>query len=478
MDRAVQHGSRARRPDTRRCYQYSILYDRYIPIETQKAAETYVKNSLSYVSYYNYTNAKQRRTETGLRFLPPFWRAIGAADRIVERLRAASTSGRFVYMPAIHLALFGTLQVRTTESSIALGSSSMSALLGYLALHGSSGRVVPRSTLAGKLWPGLTSDHARQMLNQTLYRLRRALGDGAAWLRADGATIGLVDVDIDVDAFKRYAASADLADWQAAIELYAGDLAEDLDAEWLLVPRITLRELFLSTLARLCTTLIALGRTADALAYARRWALADAFNEDAHRLIMQLFVRLGRHMAALQQYDDLVKLLDEEFQSAPLAQTRALATAIRAEYHPAAQALQRPVIVGRQAERTELLRFVEDAQQGRGRLETISKRLGRGIIHIAWLCKGVIWHPAPDLDAATGSTHHLHSATADLANHTAPTADVYAAAETCSDDRTDLAAAAAADSASQAAFLDANAGPNQYAADARPLPCLPAALYS
>jgi DNA-binding SARP family transcriptional activator len=113
-------------------------------------------------------------------------------------------------MAETRLTLFGTLHIHSPEQSIALGPTSMSALLGYLALHGSGGRAVPRSTLAGKLWPGMDSDQARQMLNRTFYRLRRAIGRAPIWLYADSGTIRLTDIQTDVDTFERYAASAHL----------------------------------------------------------------------------------------------------------------------------------------------------------------------------------------------------------------------------------------------------------------------------
>ncbi|HBY97937.1 MAG TPA: hypothetical protein DEP84_29020 [Chloroflexi bacterium] len=102
--------------------------------------------------------------------------------------------------------------------------------------------------------------------------MRRALGDelAAELLCVDAETIALGDVRVDADDFRWLAASSSLDDWRAALELYRGDLLEELDAELLLAPRAELRELYLATLERLCTALTQAGHFANALSVAAR----------------------------------------------------------------------------------------------------------------------------------------------------------------------------------------------------------------
>src|SRR5262249_39559194 len=186
-----------------------------------------------------------------------------------------------------------------------------------------------------KLWPYLPADRARLRLNDTLYRLRQKLGESFAGLFVDYASISLVDITTDILEFKRLSYSDRLNDWRAAISTYSGELLEGIDTEWLLVPRVALRDAYLTTLAKLCTALYQAGDWFDALEYAHQWMLTDPYNEDPYRLLMQIQARLGRHIEALQTYDRLVAILDEEFQTMPMPETRALANAVRAEYHEA-----------------------------------------------------------------------------------------------------------------------------------------------
>src|SRR5205085_1210991 len=114
-------------------------------------------------------------------------------------------------------------------------------------------------------------------------------------------------------------------DWQLALDLYSGDLLEEVDAEWLLVPRAVMREQYLTLLERLCHALSKADELAPALACSHRWTLADPLNEQATRTAMTLYARLGRHAAALQQMERLRQLLRTELDAEPLPETRALA---------------------------------------------------------------------------------------------------------------------------------------------------------
>lgn len=282
-------------------------------------------------------------------------------------------------MAETQVNLFGTLHLSSSAGSFAFGPSPTADLLGYLALYGASGRAIPRAIFCEKLWPYLPAGRARLKLNDTLYRLRQKLGRGFSSLFVDSISVSLVNVTVDVVEFKRLAGSGHVDGWRAAIELYTGELLDGIDAEWLLVPRVALRDTYLTTLAKLCAALIEAGSESEALGYAHCWMLSDPYNEDPYRLVMRLAGRLGRHAEALQTYDRLVTLLDEEFQSTPLPETRALANAIRAEYHAVPRSYLRALtLAGRHSERAALLHLVEQARAGHGRMALLEGEAGIG----------------------------------------------------------------------------------------------------
>ena len=261
---------------------------------------------------------------------------------------------------ATRIQLFGTPRITIAGQPIVLTSSPLVQLIGYVALHAAAGRAVTRSKLAGTLFPDQTEAHARRLLSETLYRLRRTLGDQAdTMLRADEDLIALGPVRIDVNEFRAHTNAPNLTDWRAAIELYAGDLLEDLDAEWVLGTRASLHEQHLALLERTCAACIEAGDLAAALSYAHRWTLADPLREEAHRTAMQLYAQLGRHAAALQQFNQLTRLLADELQAEPLPETQALADSIRSELEAHHPLIRRRVFVGRRRERALLLERVE-----------------------------------------------------------------------------------------------------------------------
>lgn len=311
-------------------------------------------------------------------------------------------------MSSLHLAVLGPICVQSRTETRSLFASLPAMVIGLLVCCAAAGRPITRSRLAGSLWPDQTEARARRNLADALYRLRRALGDELAGelLCVDEETVGLGDVRVDADDFRRLAASSSLDEWRAALELYRGDLLEELDAEWLLAPRAELRERYLATLERVCTALTEAGHFANALSVAHRWALADPLAENAHLAAMRLYARLGRYAAALQQYDQLARLLDQELGLPPMRETRALADAIRAE---ASIVPHRPDLpfVGRRAERAQLLRLAEEAQAGRGGLVLVEGEPGMGKTRLLkaladgaqWRGLQVVWGTPRELGA-------------------------------------------------------------------------------
>ena len=72
----------------------------------------------------------------------------------------------------------------------------------------------------------------------------------------------------------------------------------------------------------------------QALHYARRWVAHDPLHEPAYRALMTLYAQAGQPAAALRQYENCVRLLDDELGAPPEEETVALAEAIRSRRSP------------------------------------------------------------------------------------------------------------------------------------------------
>ena len=97
-----------------------------------------------------------------------------------------------------------------------------------------------------------------------------------------------------------------------------------------------------SACARLVDARAAAGELDEAIAHAERWLDLDPLHEPAHRALMRLHAQRGDRAAAVHQYRQCVRTVDEELGVAPLAETTALYEAISAGERRAAPAAGRP----------------------------------------------------------------------------------------------------------------------------------------
>ena len=195
------------------------------------------------------------------------------------------------------------------------------SLLAYLALN--QGRMQPRDYLAFTLWPDSTEEQARTNLRQVLFSLRvePALASVLMAGRTSVELSGACEVDAlqltGVVARLPAASVADLstealADLHAAVDLYRGDLVPELADDWFVLPRERFRREVCSLLLALVTAHRQNGQVKAALACAARLAALDPFDEESHRLLIDLHSRSGRMDLARTVFDDLVKRLKAE----------------------------------------------------------------------------------------------------------------------------------------------------------------------
>lgn len=203
------------------------------------------------------------------------------------------------------------------------------ALLVLLAREGS----LPRERVAAWLWPSLDESTGRRNLRRELVRLRDAGATDVVSAQGDRLALGS-DVAISARLFEE---ALNGARPDEALALWRGAPADGLyleDAppwnEWMAQERHRLEGLHLQALALSAQQHEATGANDIALERVRRLLVADPLQEQHHRAAMRLLDRLGQRAAALLQYDACVRLLADELGLAPMAQTRALAEALRA----------------------------------------------------------------------------------------------------------------------------------------------------
>jgi predicted ATPase/DNA-binding SARP family transcriptional activator len=221
------------------------------------------------------------------------------------------------------------------------------ALVAYLAV---TGHAHTRDSLATLLWPDYDSSRAYAYLRRTLWEINDSLGKG--WLDTARGEIGLdpkADIWLDVAQFRDLLAS--LArhghppsvvcpkcrePLEAAAALYRGDFLQGFSLrdsapfdDWQRYVAEGLRMALGELLPRLVMARGQAREVEAALDAGRRWLALDPLNEEAHRQLMLLYALNNQLTAALRQYDDCVRLLEEELGVPPERRTTELAGRIK-----------------------------------------------------------------------------------------------------------------------------------------------------
>ncbi|HRJ44196.1 MAG TPA: BTAD domain-containing putative transcriptional regulator, partial [Caldilineaceae bacterium] len=246
-------------------------------------------------------------------------------------------------MPHLTLSLLGGFQAQLDDRPLdGFQSNKARGLLIYLAVE--ADRAHSRAKLAGLFWADLPEKRALTYLRHALANLRKLLGDadaGPSFLVVTRQTLQFnrqsehrLDV-ADLLAVLDESATASLAALEAGLEggehpFLDGFFLDDCPAfeEWTVLTRERLQRRVLAGLQSLTDAYAQLDDTNRAAAFARRAVALDPWREEGHRRLMQLLALSGQRSAALAQYEACCRLLRQEFDVEPGAETTALYRAI------------------------------------------------------------------------------------------------------------------------------------------------------
>ena len=132
-----------------------------------------------------------------------------------------------------------------------------------------------------------------------------------------------VALSLDVDEFTD--ASKDAARLEEAVALYRGDLLPELYDEWLDGLRERFRNIYLTVLTQLVSSLRKRGDVTRAIEMARKILEVDPWREDVVRRVVALRYESGDAAGAISEYRQFTARLRDEMGVDPMRETVALA---------------------------------------------------------------------------------------------------------------------------------------------------------
>jgi len=241
----------------------------------------------------------------------------------------------------LELKLFGTAQARYLDRPLAgFPNQQAHSLLCYLLLNRQ--RPHHRERLASIFWSQCPTKVSLKYLRNTIWRIRKnfqlvgaptdeylVINNGSVSFRCSSSY--WLDIEVfetkvvpyqDIPAQQLTPDQA--AQLEEAVDLYVGDLLEDVYEDWCLYDRERLGLFYLNALSKLMVFHEANANYERSLVYGARILARDDTREKVHRRMMQLYWLLGDRDAALTQYKHCVQILREALNILPMEETTRL----------------------------------------------------------------------------------------------------------------------------------------------------------
>jgi len=231
----------------------------------------------------------------------------------------------------LEVALFGHVRLAFDGKPFEFGAPRKTLpILAYLLVHRHA--AVSREFLAFSMWPDAEEEVARNNLRRNLTLFKQILpppDPAQNWIVASNELVRWnpdAPCTLDIGEFDRLCGEpANLAE---AVELYGGDLLEDLYDDWVYPERERLRATYLTALKALLRQHRSERNFARAVGYGQRLLAADPLREDVAREIAATRYQAGDRAGALGGLDEFVKRLHADLGIDAMPETEALRESI------------------------------------------------------------------------------------------------------------------------------------------------------
>ena len=318
-------------------------------LQQVQADYSHAKEQLEYV--HHAFGERERVASEQLRYL------LNTTTIGPTRIGSKNTVNKVVYSTSQGLAppqmvflrayCLGNFEVHLNEKRLDKWSSlKAKSLLKFLISR--RGKPVTKDVLIEMLWPNCNPEVGSNNLKSAIYALRQVLRQGdlnddnknnCPFVQFSEARYMLspkLELWVDVDDFeqiwiagqrleKRCDIEGAAKQYQLAEELYKGDYLEDEPyAEWTLLRREALKDVYLAILGKLASISFKTNDYDNCIMYSQKILDKDSCHEEAYRRLIRCYVRLGQRHRAQQWYNLCIATLKRELDSMPDHETISL----------------------------------------------------------------------------------------------------------------------------------------------------------
>ncbi len=224
--------------------------------------------------------------------------------------------------------MLGGLKVQREETVACFRTKKTASLLAYLAYY--ADRSISKELLAEALWPDVDGIKGRQSLRMAVSSIRAALEqpdwNSRVFVLSDRDTIEVAATGFWTDArvFRDLVGANSVEDLLQAVDLYRGPLLAGFTDDWILPQSLELEELYSQAVCRLVQLLSDSNRLPAAVSAGRAALSLCPTREELHIALIRAYGNAGQSAAAVKQYEELERMLDEQWGESPSDEAKAV----------------------------------------------------------------------------------------------------------------------------------------------------------
>lgn len=211
------------------------------------------------------------------------------------------------------------------EIDIRWRTSKVRGVFAFLLQH--RGSYVRKDTLLELFWPGADWEKGFMQLYSTIYQIRKTIAsiDFSVVItnHENGYRLDLEEVKLDIEEWEAglknlpALTNETLPEYQRLLEFYRGDYLVEEDYLWAESERERLRILWLQHCSKVADYLADNHQVSEAILLYLRIQTSQPYVDHSYFKLMQLYSQVGDIRGVEQQFDQLTKMLKEEYDAEP-----------------------------------------------------------------------------------------------------------------------------------------------------------------